>query len=167
MSSRIIKLSYRKIINSNNQQPWEKLVFEDSYREFLMQSQLYNQEKRYNTFSELMLHVPSADKLHFLVSSSVIGYLRQLNDMVPDILNNSGKHFLRFTNFRFEIINSDIRNKDAHQVAIIFYSEPLIWHDTIGNYFLVSPHIDSNKDELLTDVFQLQPMLSVYSLKTS
>lgn len=113
-------IQYRKIIDSNSAQPWEKLVFDDSYTEYLMQVQFYNAEKKYNTFSQLIRHVPGSDKLHFLVSASVIGYVKQLNGIVPDILNNVGKHFLPFKNFRFEIINSDIKNKAAHQVAVNF-----------------------------------------------
>ncbi|MEJ7680773.1 MAG: hypothetical protein WKG06_23560 [Segetibacter sp.] len=113
------------------------------------------------------MNVPGADKLHFLVSASVVGYVKQLNNIVPDILNNLGKHFLPFKNFRFEIINSDIKNKMAHQAAINFYSEPLLWHDTIGNNLLVSvKNNEPDKEEFLTEMFQLQPMLSIYTLKT-
>lgn len=167
MAKRIIQLCYRKIIDSTATRPWEQLVFNDSYTEFLMQAQFYNQEKKYNTFGELISNVAGADKLHFLVSSAVIGYLRQLNDVVPDIQNSLGKTFLSFKNFRFEIINSDTRNKAAHQVAINFYTEPLIWHDTVDNRLLVSvPTAEGGKDEFLTEMFQLQPMLSIYSLKT-
>ncbi|MCW3110956.1 MAG: hypothetical protein JWQ09_5462 [Segetibacter sp.] len=167
MPKRIIQMCYRKIIDNTQQQPWEKLVFDDSYTEFLMQAQFFNQQKKYNTFSELVMNVPGADKLHFLVSASVIGYVRQLNDTIPDILNNLGKHFLPFKNFRFEIINSDIRNKAAHQVAINFYSEPLIWHDTIDNSLLVSlKKEEPGQEEVFTEMFQLRPMLSIYSLKS-
>lgn len=164
---RTIQLCYRKVIDSSSKQPWGKLVFDDSYTEFLMQAQFYNQQKKYNTFSELLMNVPGADKLHFLVSASVVGYVKQLNNIVPDILNNLGKHFLPFKNFRFEIINSDIKNKMAHQAAINFYSEPLLWHDTIGNNLLVSvKNNEPDKEEFLTEMFQLQPMLSIYTLKT-
>jgi len=154
MQKAIIQLQYRKIIDSNSAQPWEKLVFDDSYTEYLMQVQFYNAEKKYNTFSQLIRHVPGSDKLHFLVSASVIGYVKQLNGIVPDILNNVGKHLLPFKNFRFEIINSDIKNKAAHQVAVNFFSDPLIWHDTINNHLLVSiQNKNLNKDEVLTEMF--------------
>ena len=162
----IIRLQYRKIIGAGAQQPWEKYVFNDSHAEFLLQAQLYNQEKKYGSFSELIAHVPNAEKLHFLVSASVVGYLRQLNGKIPDILNNAGKLFLPFKGYRFEIIQSDIRDKSKHQVAINFISEPVIWYDTIGDQLLVSVNGDKEAgEEILTEQFSMQPFLSIYSLK--
>lgn len=166
MTSRRISLCYRKIIDVTSPKPWEKLVFEDSYTEFKMQVQYFNQEKKYRTFAELMQSVPGADKLHFLVSAAVMGYVQQLHEIIPDIVNNLGKHFLKFTRFQFEIINSDLQDKSKHQVAITFYTTPLVWFDTIENYLLVS---DQNKTagEVLTHLFQLQPYLSIHSLHLS
>jgi hypothetical protein len=165
MNKRTIKLCYRKVIDSTSQKQWDKLLFEDSYREFLMQAQFYNQEKKYSAFSDIINNVPGAEKLHFLVSSSVIGYLKQLNGIVPDVLNSLGKHFLPFKNYRFEIINSDIKDKSKHQVAINFFSEPLTWHDTIGNQLLISLNEKDENAEYLTELFLMQPFLSIYSLK--
>ena len=122
MTKRIIQLCYRKIIDSNAQKACDKYVFEDTFTEFLMQSQLYNQEKKYSSFSELINHVPAAEKLHFLVGVAANGYLKQLNEKVPDIANNLGKLFLPFKKYRFEIISSDIKNKAKQQVAFNFYT---------------------------------------------
>ncbi len=94
MAKGIIRLCYRKIIDASSQKMWDKYVFESSYTEFLMQSQLYNQEKKYNSFAELLINVPDAEKLHFLVSAAIGGYMQQLNGIVPDIIDNLGKHFL-------------------------------------------------------------------------
>ena len=166
MNKKIIRFCYRKIIDASAQQVWDKYVFESSYTEFMLQYQFYNQEKKYTSFVELILNVKKAEKLHFLVSAAVTGYLQQLDYKIPDILNNLGKHFLVFKNYQFEIINSDIKNKSRHQVAINFFSEPLIWHDTIENYLLVSPvNGEKNNDGVLTNLVQLQPFLSIYSLK--
>lgn len=166
MTAKIIQLCYRKIIDASSQKQWEKFVFESSYTEFLLQAQLYNQEKKYTSFAELLINVPGAERLHFLVSAAITGYMQQLNGKVPDILNNLGRHFLGFKHYRFEIINSSINNKAAHQVAINFFSEPLLWHATTGNYLLVSP-LAGEKIEttVLTDMVQLQPFLSIYSVK--
>jgi hypothetical protein len=163
---RIIRLVYRKVIDAATTGAWEKMVWEDTYTEFLMQAQLYNQDKTKNNFSEL-LQVPGADKLHFLVSAAAVGYITQLNGLLPDIQNNTGRHFLHFSNFRFEIINSSVNNKTMHQVAINFFSEPLIWQDTIGDLLLVSPANGieaSNAEEVLTEMFKLPPFLSIYSI---
>src|SRR5687768_9647191 len=166
MTKKIIRLCYRKVIDASSQKTWDKYVFDSTYTEFLMQAQFYNQEKKYTTFSELQLNVPNAEKLHFLVSAAIVGYLQQLEERIPDILNNLGKHFLGFKNYRFEIINSDIKNKASHQVAINFFSEPMIWHDTIDGYLLVSPlNGEKNDDGIFTHLVQLQPFLSIYSIK--
>jgi len=166
MTKKIIRLCYRKIIDASSQKTWDKYVFDSTYTEFLMQSQFYNQQKKYSSFGELIQNVPGAEKLHFLVSAAIVGYLKQLDGVIPDILNNLGKHFLKFTGYRFEIINSDIKNKTNHQVAINFFSEPLAWHDTAGGYLLVSSlNGEKNEDGILTNLVQLQPFFSIYSIK--
>lgn len=166
MQKRIIRLLYRKIIDASSEQVWDKYLFDATYTEFLMQSQFYNQEKKYNTYAELKNNVPDAEKLNFLVSASVIGYLKQLNETVPDILNHVGKHFLRFENYKFEIIDSDINKREKHRIAIEFVSKPLLWHDTIGSQLIVShPDAENITDGVLTETFSLQPYLSIYSIK--
>jgi hypothetical protein len=178
MQKAIIRLCYRKVIDINSSKPWDKFVFDDTYTEFLLQSQLYNQEKKYNSFSDIITHVPAAEKLHFLVSAAVIGYLKQLlsaavigylkqlQGKVPDLLNSLGRLFLPFNQYRFEIINSDVKDKTKHQVAINFFTDHLVWHDTINNQLLVSIPGNSENGEILTELFTLPLFVSIYSLKT-
>ena len=163
---RLITLAYRKIIDANSAKPWDKLVFADSYREFRMQAQLYNPQGQYRTFGELLHHAPGADKLHFLVGGSIGGYVQQLNGLVPDIVNNVGRYFLKFTRYQFELINSNLHDQSKHQVAINFYTEPLHWHDTIAPYLLVSAAAAPAEagGEVLTHLFQLQPYLTIHAL---
>jgi hypothetical protein len=168
MKKRIIRFCYRKVIDHASQKAWDKYVFESSYQEYLMQVQFYDREKKYPAFADLLQKLPAAGKLHFLVSASVTGYVQQLNGAIPDILNNLGRHFLKFTDYKFEIINSDMKNKTAHRIGIQFFSEPMIWHDTVGDQMLVSVLDNENyKDGALTDLVRLQPFLSIYSLTTS
>ncbi len=164
---RKITLCYRKVINVNSISTWERLVFTDSFTEFKMQSQYFDQESKYYTFAELLHNVPTAEKLHFLVSGSIINYVKQLNEVIPDVTNNLGLHFLKFNQFRFEIINSDLRNIDKHVVAINFYSEQLNHIDQIGDYLLTSKsNISDNENrEVLTDMFAMIPYLTIYSIK--
>jgi len=167
MEKTTIRLLHRKIINILSQDPWEKLVFEDIYKEFLMQAQTFNPDQKYHTFGELIRNVPGAEKLHFLVSPSVAGYLGQLNGKMPNIINVIDKRFVPFKNYRFEIINSDTRDTSRHQVAINFISEPLTWYDTVGNLLLVAVDTEKTDErgETLTEMFAMQPFLSIYSLK--
>lgn len=131
-----------------------------------MQAQLYNQDNSQKSFAEILLNNPQAERLHFLVSASVTGYIQQLNGKIPGVLDTLGRHFLQFSQYRFEIINSDIDNKAAHQVAINFFSEPMCWHDSINDFLLVSDMTATVKEEgILTNLVQLQPFLSVYSFK--
>jgi hypothetical protein len=161
---RLITLCYRKVIDASSTHPWDRLVFDDTYQEFRLQAQYFNQQQQYRTFGQLLLHAPGAEQLHFLVSAAVRGYLQQLGGLVPDVLDNLGRHFLRFSKFQFEIINSDVLDKSRHQVAVNFYSEPLRWHDTVGAYLLVSEE-PATGAERLTNMFQLQPYLIIHSLQ--
>lgn len=167
MKKGIIRFCYRKIIDITAQKAWDKLVFESTYTEFLMQAQFYNQQKKYNTFSELLQHVPGAEKLHFLVSAAIIGYLPQLEDRMPDILDSQGKLFLGFSHYQFEIINSDIKKKPGHQVAINFLSDSMVWHDTVNSYLLVSAvNAEKMNDGVHTHLLQLQPFFGIHSIKS-
>lgn len=167
MNNNAIVFCYRKIIDASSSLPWEKMVFEDSYMEFKMQFQNFNHGLPCHTFAELVHQRPDAERLHFLVSPSISGYIQQLQGRMPDVFDALGKHFLNFNSYRFELINSDIRNPSAHQVAISFYADTMIWHDTIGSFLLVSdPAVPvSNDGTLLTSLYQLQPFVSIHSLK--
>lgn len=166
MVERTITLCYRKIIDASSSQPWDKLVFEDTYTELRMQAQLYNPERRFRSYAELLHHVPGASQLSFLVSGVARGYLPQLGGLVPDVTNNLGRHFLKFSRFQFEIINSDLLDKSRHQVAITFFSERLTWHTTIDSLLLVSEvEAVPENGERLTHLVALRPYLSVYSLQ--
>jgi len=169
MAERIITVSYRKIIDASATRSWDKLVFNDTYAEFRLQAQYFNQQRQYRTFGELQQFATGADKLHFLVSAAVRGYLQQLGGLVPDVLNNQGRHFLPFTKFQFEIINSDLLDQSRHQVAINFYSEPLVWHETIAPYLLVSEKavLPEPAGDTLTHLFQVQPFVSIHSLRSA
>ncbi|GAB3914115.1 hypothetical protein [Mucilaginibacter boryungensis] len=168
MNNRIITLCYRKIIRPNSLQPWEKMVHEDSYMEFKMQAQNFSVGTQITSYAELLRQVPNAQQLPDRVAPSVSGYVQQLGGIIPDILNTLGRRFLRFNNFQFEIINSDISDSDKHVIAINFFSTPLLWIDTVDNYLLVSAYqekIGTSADiEILTDLFQLQPYLNIHSL---
>ncbi len=87
MHKRIIRLCYRKIIDAQSNGVWEKYVFDDTYTEFLLQFQFYNQEKKYHSFAALIADTPNAERLHFLVSSAATGYVQQLNGKIPDVTN--------------------------------------------------------------------------------
>lgn len=171
MRTRSIILCYRKIIDVNAAKPWDKLVFEDSYTEFKLQAQNFSHGTAYTSYADLIRNIPNAQQLPGLVTPAISNYIRQLNDITPDILNNIGRRFLRFNQFKFELINSDINDKSKHQISVNFYSDPLLWHETIANFLLVSTEkendLESENLEILTNLFQLQPYLTIYSIKNN
>jgi len=164
---KIIQIAYRKIITAKSTSAWEQFVFEDSFKEFRMQFQFYNTANSYATFSKLLADNPTADKLHFLVSAAVTGYIAQLGGKIPDVQNTLGKTFLAFHLYRFEIIDSNIHNKNDHRIAIIFYSEPLQWIDSIGDQLLLSTDTvnDSIESAIQTEFLKLQPFISIHSFQ--
>lgn len=170
MNKGIIILQYRKIIDFQATKQWDKLVFEDSFTEFKLQAQNYTIGTTFTSYASLLANVPDTQRISGLVAPSVTGYVQQLNNIVPDILNNIGRRFLKFNRFQFELINSDIHDQSKHQIGINFYSEPLLWLDTIGDFMLVSAFINNPEEsdnEMLTQLFRLQPFLQIYTLKNS
>lgn len=166
MKRRIITLCYRKIIDANCSDEWCRNVFAATYQEFKMQAQFYNQQKKHTTYKQLIDDVPGANKLNFLVSAAIIDYLKELNDQVPDVVNNLGRSFLRFKNFQFEIIQSDITSSASHAVAIYFMSQPLIWHDTVGDQMITSENYNDDNCEMIINQFRLSENLGIYTLQT-
>ncbi|MBI1781678.1 MAG: hypothetical protein HYR66_09960 [Sphingobacteriales bacterium] len=166
MKKRIIRLCYRKIVDSSCTNEKERIVFETTYGEFLLQSQFYNREKKFSSFEEIIKNNPAAEKLHFLVSAGAMMYLQQLNKIIPGVEDNLKNTFLPFSEYKFELLGSDTSNKTTHKVAINFYSDPLLWIDTIDEYLLVSTmKATPSKDGILTNLFTIQPNLSFYSFK--
>lgn len=162
---KIIRLSYRKIIDHSSQKPWERAVFDASHLEFYMQAQRVDTAGKYETFRQLADQLQAGEQLQYLTSTAVIGYIRQLNDLVPDIPNAHGKLCLPFRNFRFEIIDSHIQEKKQHRIAIVFYSDPLTWIDMVSNQYLIAYGDKSvaiaEGQEVETDLIPMVPFLSI------
>ena len=64
-----------------------------------------------------------------------------------------------------------MQNKEAHKVAILFYSEPLTWIDTIDKQLLIA-YGDQREalqagNEVETDMISLQPYLSISSVQNA
>ncbi len=162
---KVIRFWYRKIIDASSLKAWERLVYEDSYIEFKMQAQRFNEGNKYNTFGEILQNNNAAEQLHFLTSGAIIPYIKHLDEKIPDVMNVLGKHFLPFKNFRFEIINSDIKDISKHSVAINFFSEPVTWHISLGDKMIISINDEPTNGEWLTETLALPPFLSIYSVK--
>ncbi|PLK43726.1 hypothetical protein [Emticicia sp. TH156] len=170
MAKGIVKFCYKKVIDKGSQGSWDKLVFDDTWLEFSMQSQFFNKDGKYETYKDIVKNIPGAEKLNYLVSTAAINYIRQLNNLVPDVFNSLHELCLPFENFRFEILQSHVSHKQDHQVVIYFYSEPVLWIDTIYNQLLIAtgqPLENAlEKDDIKTDLISLMPDLSISSFKS-
>jgi len=131
-----VKLCYRKLVTSASKSAWEMGVFEDSFREFLIQSQQFDTEGSLRTFAQFVQSSIDMDKFKYLIGTSIVGYLRGLDGMLPDHYNVLGKACIPFKNYQFEIVKSDLDDKSTHVVAINFYSEWLTWIDNINGQLL-------------------------------
>lgn len=170
MEKGVIKLCYQRVIGATPPTLWDQYVFEDTYKEFFMQAQQFDKERKYATFKEMLQNIPKADQMHYLVSTAAIGYIRQLNETIPWVLNTGGKPCLSFKNFRFEVLQSHIAQKDQHKIAIYFYSEPITWIGTVGSRLLFAQGDCLQKlrdgQEIETDMLELSPELFIASIKT-
>ena len=166
----IVKLCYRKVIEASSFLAWDKQVFDDTYKEFYIQAQQFDQQGKYDTFLEITRNIPKAEEMHYLVSTAAVGYIHQLNKLFPDILNTQGKRCIPFRRFTFEIIQSSISNKNVHKVAISFFSDPLIWIDNLNAAQIVVSSEDQlgklrSGDEAETNTLNLSPDVGIISFK--
>jgi len=104
MTKALIKIAYRQVIDATSEGSFEKDVFEDSYQEFLLQSQAYNRDNNFRSFGELKSNNPKANSLHYKVGFSIGLFIRSLQNKIS-ITQESGTAIqLRFDIAEFEII---------------------------------------------------------------
>lgn len=156
-----IRLAYRLIIDQTSTYLWDQYVWEDTFKEFVMQSQQFNsKEEPKNTFRALLSHNEKSSELHYLTGMAAQNYINQLNGnlyRVPDILGNN---YLPFINYQLDIINSDITDSSKHKIGITFFSPLLALLDIIeGNYLISKTCEDASGYE--TFMYPLQPNLSI------
>ena len=156
-----IRLAYRIVIDSSSTFIWDKYVFEDTYKEYLMQQQLFNTKANPKaTFRELISENEKANQLHYLVGMAANAYVGQLKGNFHRVTDVLGKHFFPFLNFQLDIINSDITDISKHRIGITFYSPLLVLIDTTNQQYLLSTEVEK-ENEFQTLVFQMQPNLAI------
>jgi hypothetical protein len=161
MKTKKIRLAYRLVIDASSTFLWDKYVFEDTYKEYLMQSQLFNsKEQPKNTFRELLNENEKANQLHFLVGIAAKGYIEQLKGHFHRVSDVLGNNYFPFVNYQLDIINTDITDSSKHKIGITFYSPKLVLADTINNCYLVSKEIEK-ENNFETLMFPMQSNLSI------
>jgi hypothetical protein len=78
-----IKLVYRQVIDEASESGFEKAIFQASYQGFLLKSQTYNLEGKFKTFTKLKANDGRANSLHYKRGFSVVHFIAQLNNKIP------------------------------------------------------------------------------------
>jgi hypothetical protein len=161
MQNTKIRLAYRIVIDHNSAFVWDKYVFEDTYREYLMQHQLYNpKENQKRTFRELFAENDKAEQLHYLVGIAANSYVQQLNGKLHRVTDVLGNNFLPFANYQLDIVNTDILDSTKHKIGITFYSPLLMLIDIVNDCYLISTQTETASG-YETLMFPIQPNLSI------
>jgi hypothetical protein len=157
-----IRLAYRVVIDNTATQAWDRYIFEDTYREYGMQQQLFNsKEAPKATFRELLSENPKAEQLHFLTGMAAESYIAQLKGQFYRVADVLGTTFLPFTGYRLDIVNTDINDITRHKVGITFYSPELVYFGIVNNCYLVSKDISDGSPGHETVMFAVQPHLAI------
>lgn len=161
MEIKKIKLAYRLVIDSSSGFLWDKYVFEDTFKEYKMQSQQFNSaENPKNTFRELLAENPKATQLHFLTGIAANGYVEQLKGNLHRVTDVLGNNYFPFINYQLDILNTDITDISKHRIGITFYSPLLSYFGIIEGNYLVSK-LTENKNEYETIMFPVQKNLAI------
>jgi len=153
-----IKIAYRQIIDSSSSSDFEKKLFNDSFNEFCLQSQAYSEGGRLKTFQDLINHNPKANSLHYKVGFSVGRYVAELRNVIPGLRDSIGKP-MAFENHEFQLLDSDISNKNAHKIAIIYTSDWFELFAIAGNFLIVGNSLEDGA--ISTLAIQLRENVSI------
>ncbi|KAF2515475.1 hypothetical protein EYY60_02030 [Flavobacterium zhairuonense] len=167
MEIKKIKLAYRIVIDSSSNFLWDKYVFEDTFKEYQMQSQQFNSDANpKNTFRELLAENEKAEKLHFLVGIAASGYVEQLKGKFHRVADTLGNNYFPFINYQLDIINTDRTDVSKHKIGITFYSPLLSYFGIVEGNYLISMNSD-DRNEYETIMFPVQKNLSICYIKNN
>jgi hypothetical protein len=164
MAKALLKFAYRQVIDINSTGNFEKAVFENTYKEFLLKSQAYNLGHGFSTFSQMKRNDGRANSLHYKLSFAALHLLHSLDNRIPDIKDNAGRSLL-FETPKFELIESDIEDKRAHQIAINYCTGVYTLMNIAGEYMILAEGDASDQEMCETFTLKMQPGLSVVFYK--
>ncbi len=155
MQKALIKLAYRQVINEQSRDVFEKNIFNASYNEFLLKSQTYNQDRKFRSFKEMATNDGRANSLHYKLSFPVLPFIELLHKKIPLLKDNAGKQIL-FEHWQFELVDSDIKKKNLHTVAVIYFTDTITVVDTLGEYMLLALGDQSENINDISETFVLK-----------
>ena len=140
----IIQLSFRQIISSSDVGEFENAIRRATYNEFLLKSQVYNQENKFTRFTEMVVADGRANSLHYKSGFVIEPWILKFRYQIPHLKDHGGKS-IPFVNYRFELIESSISDFEQHKVAIHYETNPYTWLATLGNAVVLTP-VNSKPD---------------------
>ncbi|AZB18848.1 hypothetical protein EG352_14195 [Chryseobacterium indologenes] len=161
-----IKLAFRLIIDQSSTLAWDKYIFEDTYFEYRVQHQVFDDKKdTVDNYWELLIKNPSAAKIPFLLSAVVSNYVAQLNGSIKSLPDVLGTTFFPIETFRLDLISSNIKEASKHKLGITFYTPTLLLIDIIDNKYLLSKGTD--QDHLETFMYAFHPKIAIAYYRNS
>ncbi|HLZ87906.1 MAG TPA: hypothetical protein VKQ52_11715 [Puia sp.] len=158
MSNAIIRLAYRQIIDMHSITPFEQKIFSVTFAEFGIQQQSFSKGMELYTWESIRNHFPKSQQaLPFKVSFSIAGLISSLQNKIPGLEDALGNENIPFTQHRFSLIASDVRDPSVHAVSLTWITDDLILHGIIGDQLLLSQQPPQ------TFQVKMQPGLSVIS----
>lgn len=156
-----VKLAFRIVIHQESTLSWDKYVFEDTYFEYKIQHQVFDdKENAVKNYWELLAKNPHAERIPFLLSSSVVNYISQLNGEIkslPDVLGNT---FFPIESFKLDLISSHTEDPSKHKIGLTFYTPELPLLDIIDNKYLLSKN-SKPENGFETFMFAFHPQVSI------
>ena len=165
MAKAIIKLAYRQIIDASSTGDFEKKIFHDSYAEFLMKIQAYNQENKFTMYSEIVAKDGRANSLHYKCSFAVLHHIETLQNKIPGLYDTAGRINIPFAFPEFKVLESGITDKSLHKVAVIYITDIFTLLDSFGEYLVLAPGDGTqlSLDKAETFTIKMQDNLSIIS----
>lgn len=157
----IVQLAFRIVIDQNSTMAWDQYVFNDTYFEYRIQHQVFDGKDRpVKNYWELLAKNPNAERIPFLLSSSVTNYVSQLKGEIrslPDVLGNA---FFPVEHFKLDLISSNVEDPSKHKIGLTFYTPELVLIDIINNTYLLSKNT-ADKKAFETFMFSFHPQVAI------
>lgn len=117
-----IRLAYRQVIDSTAQGAFEAAIFNDTHAEFLMQIQSWQTAPEQESWVDFKETIEDFEKkMNFKVGMAIGGYIQELYHEIPGLADASGSPLL-FENYKFEIVDTNIKSRSTHKVALTYYT---------------------------------------------
>lgn len=137
MNKPLIRLAYRQVIDSSSKGEFESNIFNDTHAEFLMQIQSWQTDPSYVSWKDFKENIEDLEeKLNFKVGMAIGGYMSELYHEIPHLAEAHAKPLL-FENYKFEIVDTSIKSRAVHKIALTYYTGTFSLLGTIGDNLLL------------------------------